>query len=139
MDTDTIIAAIIAIVSGGGLVIQIPASLLNKIQKAMTVIDNYLLEEEAKDADHAKMWTDLRAQIDDAYTQIADGTVTVAEAWRALKDIKDAYDLFEAYEAPIVKKDLETLISEFKAKSDEVLKEIEAVKVTVTPPATVPK
>ena len=139
MDTDTIIAAIIAIVSGGGLVIQIPASLLNKIQKAMTVIDNYLLEEEAKDADHAKMWTDLRAKIDDAYTQIADGTVTVAEAWRALKDIKDAYDLFEAYEAPIVKKDLETLISEFKAKSDEVLKEIEAVKVTVTPPATVPK
>jgi hypothetical protein len=139
MDTDTIIAAIIAIVSGGGLVIQIPASLLNKIQKAMTVIDNYLLEEAAKDADHAKMWTDLRAKIDDAYTQIADGTVTVAEAWRALKDIKDAYDLFEAYEAPIVKKDLETLISEFKAKSDEVLKEIEAVKVTVTPPATVPK
>ena len=133
IDTDTIIVAAVAIVTGGGLVITIPASLLNKIQKAMTVIDNYLLAEEAKDPDHQKMWKDLRAKIDDAYTQIADGNITLGEAYRALKDIKEAYDEFEAYEAPVVKKDLETLASELKAKAEEVLKELEAIKVTASP------
>ena len=121
MEPIEIAGGIYALAVTGGTVITIPGFLMNRVQKAMTKVDNLLTKAELQDAAHAQMFMDIKKDLDDAYTQIAGGTITLMGAYRAYKDIKAAYDEFESYVAPPnpAPKNLEQVVADIKANGRE--------------------
>ena len=141
MDIDYIIG-IVAIVLGGGTILQIPSAIMNFLQKKMTVIDNWLIAQagSAKDAEHQASWNKIRQDIDNSYTQIAKGSISVMTAWAVVKNLEDAYYEWMEYELPVLKEDVTDDIALLKADIAMALKEIRAIKLgpAPVPPAPVP-
>jgi hypothetical protein len=132
MDSETIIWMVVTGLTAIGLGVTIPQALVNRIQKALTVMDNLLIRMAAKDAHQKQMADGLRARIDSIYTMIADGKITIMEAYQTMKDLHACYDIIKAYEP---EKKLLDKIAELKAQMEAVSKELAAVQVTVDSPA----
>lgn len=116
--------------------ITIPRALMNGIQKKMTQIDNWLNAEEAKDPTHQAMWVKIKGDLDDTYTQIANGTISVMGAIKAAKDIADAYEQFKTYEVPVIKVNLETEFADLKAEIKSTLASIVAANTPASTPSS---